>query len=169
VKSDLVTFYRIQRNIFGVCPRSGDLFRLSDCKVYLRARPTKDWMDDLERQQELLSRKEEKLDDLEEELREAARVKGRKRALQVIKRVDPVFTPRKLNPDDAKVLFHPIDYLVFNGMKSGAVRNLIFLDRKGATKQRIGLQNSVEKVIERGNYEWRTLRVEDDGTVKEQE
>jgi predicted Holliday junction resolvase-like endonuclease len=169
VKSDLVTFYRIQRNIFGVCPRSGDLFRLSDCKVYLRARPTKDWMDDLERQQELLSRKEEKLDEREEELREAARVKGRKRALQVIKRVDPVFTPRKLNPDDAKVLFHPIDYLVFNGMKSGAVSNLILLDRKGATKQRIGVQNSVEKVIERGNYEWRTLRVEDDGTVKEQE
>lgn len=169
MKSDLVTFYRIQRNIFGVCPRSGDLFRLSDCKVYLRARPTKDWMDDLERQQALLSRKEEKLDEQEEELREAARAKGRKRALQVIKRVDPVFTPRNLNPDDAKVLFHPIDYLVFNGMKAGAVRNLILLDRKGATKERIGLQKSVEKVIERGNYEWRTLRVEDDGTVKEQE
>ncbi len=87
----------------------------------------------------------------------------------MIKRVDPVFTPRKLNPDDAKVLFHPIDYLVFNGMKAGAVRNLILLDRKGETKERISLQNSVEKVIERGNYEWRTLRVEDDGTVKEQE
>ena len=63
MKSDLVTFYRIQRNIFGVCPRSGDLFRLSDCKVYLRARPTKDWMDELERKQELLSRREEKLDE----------------------------------------------------------------------------------------------------------
>lgn len=169
MKSDLVTFYRIQRNIFGVCPRSGDLFRLSDCKVYLRTRPTRDWMDDLQRQQELLTCREEKLDEREEELREAARKKGRKHAQLLVKRIDPVFSPRRLNPDDAKVLFHPIDYVVFNGMKAGVVRNLILLDRKGATKERISLQNSVEKVIERGNYEWRTLRVEDDGTVKEQE
>lgn len=29
MKADLVAFYRIQRNIFGICPRSGSLFRLS--------------------------------------------------------------------------------------------------------------------------------------------
>ena len=167
MKSDLVTFYRIQRNIFGVCPRTGDIFRLSDCQVNVRGKPTKDWMDDLERQRNLLARKEEALEGKEEALREIARDKGRKLAQQAIKRVDPVFTPRKLNPDDAKVLFHPIDYVVFNGMKSDVVRNLILLDRKGSTKERIALQCSVEKVIERENYEWLTLRVDDNGTVKE--
>jgi predicted Holliday junction resolvase-like endonuclease len=118
------THYRIQRNIFGICPHSGEILRLSDCKVFLRTQPKRDWKDELDHESDRLDRIEERLDEKEEQLRETARKKGRTQALHTIKRLDPVFTPRNLNPDDAKVLFHPVDYIVFDGMKAASMKNL---------------------------------------------
>lgn len=48
-----------------------------------------------------------------EAMREKDREAGRKRADKLIKKVDPVFAPLKLNPDDAKVVFHPIAFFSF--------------------------------------------------------
>jgi predicted Holliday junction resolvase-like endonuclease len=74
---------------------------------------------------------------------------------------------RKLNPDDAKVIFHPIHYIVFNGMKAPEpIKNIILLDRKEKGKDHRGLQRSIEKVVEHENYEWQTLRVQEDGKIK---
>src|SRR5580692_4466402 len=97
----LYEFFSIQRRIFGLCPKSGQLFRLSDCKVYLKTRPTKDWMDEITEEGDRLTKLEERLDEKEESLRERAREKGRKTAQRAIRKVDAVFTPRRLNPDDA--------------------------------------------------------------------
>ncbi len=68
----------------------------------------------------------------------------------MIRRVDPVFTPRKLNADDAKVIFHPIDYVFFNGMKKGSsIKNVVLLDRQEKWKSHQFLQRSIERVVER--------------------
>ena len=49
-------------------------------------------------------------------------------------KIDPVFTPRRLNPDDAKVLFHPIDFVVFDGMKNAdQVKRIVLLDRESSS------------------------------------
>jgi predicted Holliday junction resolvase-like endonuclease len=167
MKQDLIRFYRVQRNIFGICPHSGHIFRLSDCKVFLRTKPKRDWKDELNHESDRLDRGEERLDEREEQLREVARKKGRKQAFQTIKRIDTVFAPRKLNPDDAKVLFHPVDYIVFDGMKTAAMKNLLLLDRSGTTGDRRALQRSIEKTVSRGNYEWVTISIDDDGRVHE--
>src|SRR5712692_8690767 len=116
--SDIIQFFTIQRNIFGICPRSSQFFRLSDCKVYLKTKPRKDWMDEIDAEVFRLDMIEERLEEKEESLREKARSKGRRMAQLAIRRIDSVFTPRHLNPDDAKVIFHPVDYVVFNGMKN---------------------------------------------------
>jgi len=167
MKSDILKLFTLQRQLFGVCPKCNHLFRLSDSKIYLKKKPISDWMDGLDLKSERLERLSEKLDEKEEELRERAREKGRKETQRVIKRIDPVFTPRKLNPDDAKVIFHPIDYIVFNGMKAPKpIKNIILLDRKEKGKDHRGLQRSIEKVVERENYEWQTLRVQEDGKIK---
>ena len=169
MKQELVGFYRVQRNIFGICPKSGDIFRLSDCKVFLKSKPSRDWKDKLDHQSARLDGIEEKLDEREEKLREAARKKGRKQAAMLVKTIDPVFTPRRLNPDDAKVLFHPVDYIVFNGMKADSLKNLLLLDRKATGGGRKALQHSVERVVNKGDYEWVTISVKEDGTVHEGE
>ncbi len=165
--TDILKFFTIHRQIFGICPRSGQFFRLSDCKVFIRKRPVADWLDRMELKNERLDRVEERLEEREEEVREKAREKGRRLAQIAVKKIDCVFSPHKLNADDAKVLFHPIDYIIFNGMKgSNSIKNIILLDREADEVNRRNVQKSIERVIEQENYEWQTLRVQEDGKIK---
>ncbi len=88
-------------------------------------------MDKLDLESQRLDEIQERIEEKEDQLREKARKKGRIEANRVIRKIDKVFTPRKLNPDDAKVVFHPIDYVVFNGMKTGeTIKNIFLLDRQ---------------------------------------
>ena len=48
MNSELIKFFSVQRQIFGVCSCCGDIFRLSDAKVYLKEKPQPDWMDKLQ-------------------------------------------------------------------------------------------------------------------------
>jgi hypothetical protein len=83
--------------------------------------------------------------------------------------MDKVFHPQKLNLDYAKVIFHPEDYLVFNGKKDSNVdglKNIFLLDSEKRTKEGKKIQKSIMKAVDKGNYEWITLRVENDGKVK---
>ncbi len=167
--SDIVHFFGIQRNIFGLCPCCGELFRLSDCRIYLRTRPKKDWMDILEAKNGRLDRVEEKIDGMEGALRDEARAIGRRMAHRAIRKIDRVFAPRRLNADDAKVLFHPVDYVVFNGLcNSGDISRILFLDRETKTPKGRRLQRSIEKVLDTAKYEWITIRIQNDGTIIEE-
>ena len=169
MKSDMVKFFTLQRQIFGICPHSGELFRLSDCKIYRKTKPVNDWMDKLDVETARLDKVEARIEEKKSEMQEKAREKGRQEANKHIKKVDRIFTPRKINPDDAKVLFHPIDYVVFNGMKNaGEMKNILLLDRKCCSAEHRRLQGSIEKTISKGNYEWVTLRVEESGEIKEE-
>jgi predicted Holliday junction resolvase-like endonuclease len=169
MSKDIVRFFAIQRSIFGLCPCCGELFRLSDTKVFLKTKPKKDWMDILRARDGRLDQVEERIDDTEEALREKARVAGRRTAQLAIRRIDPVFAPRRLNADDAKVLFHPVDYVVFRGMKGhGTIREIILLDGETTAPERMSLQKSIEKTVGSGNYEWLTVRVQEDGAIVEE-
>lgn len=157
------------KETYSDCARAAELFRLSDCRVYLRTKPQKDWMDILEAKDGRLDREEERTDEIEEALRRKARAAGRRMAQRTIRRIDPVFAPRRPNADDAKVLFHPVDYVVFSGMnESGTIREILFLDRETKAPKRRRLQRSIEKVVEAGKYDWLTIRVQNDGTIVEE-
>jgi predicted Holliday junction resolvase-like endonuclease len=49
-------------------------------------------------------------------------------------------------PDDAKIIFHPIDYVVFDGMKKESIKNIILLDRQEKGTDHRALQRSIEKL-----------------------
>lgn len=104
--------------------------------------------------------------------KEQAREKGRKQATKMIKKVDKVFLPQKLNPDDAKVIFHPVDFVVFNGMKAGAngeaLKSVVLLDSEKKTTQNKQIQKSIIQAIDKENYEWLTIRVDNVGTITEE-
>ena len=124
-------------------------------------------MDRLGKEEERLSKIEEKLAEKEDMLREKAREKGRVLAQKKVRRVDPIFHPRRLNPDDSKVIFRPIDYIVFNGMKDGgSIKNIVLLDRETKEGNHRAIQKSIERVVEKESYEWQTLRVQEDGKIK---
>jgi len=166
MRSEITTFFDLHRQIFGICPGCSEFFRLSDCRVYLKKKPKLDWLDEIGKEETRLENAEQRLDDREESLRERARAIGRRLARIAIKKIDPIFAPRRLNPDDAKVIFHPIDYVVFNGLKSNPIKNILLLDRQAKEPTHRRLQENIAKVVRRENYEWQTLRVQDNGEVK---
>jgi hypothetical protein len=52
-------------------------------------------------------------------------------------------------------------------MKEGeSIKNIILLDRQEKGSDHRALQRSIEKVVEHKNYEWQTLRVQEDGKIK---
>ena len=164
-------FFQYQRQIFGICTCCGEFFRLSDCKVYQEAKAPTDWLDKLEKDERRIDLEEERLTEALEELKQAAREKGRNTANRMVKQVDKVFHPQKLNPDDAKVIFHPVDYVVFNGMKDNkteGLKNILLLDGEKRSTEGKKIQKSIMKAVDKGNYEWITLRVENDGGIKEE-
>lgn len=171
-QQEILFFFTYQREIFGICPCCGEFFRLSDCKIYKDERKSSDWLTRLQREERKLDTLEEKVEGDLEFYREQAREKGRKEAARLTRKVDHIFTPMKLNPDDAKVIFHPVDFVVFNGMKSGAngdaLKNLVLLDGQKKTTEGKQIQQSVRKAVDKEQYEWLTLRVNHDGTIEEE-
>lgn len=167
MSNELIKFFSIQRQIFGVCNCCGEIFRLSDANVYLKKKPTPDWMDKLHASEKRIDKAEDKVDQQEKEVRETARKKGRKQAENAARKVDTIFHPNKFNPDDAKVMFHPVDFLIFNGMKNkNEIKNLVLFDREVKNKEQKALQKSIEKTVSKENYEFVTMQVSEDGDVE---
>jgi predicted Holliday junction resolvase-like endonuclease len=170
--NEVMQFFQYQREIFGVCPCCGEFFRLSDCKVYKDGKKTSDWLDRINRENLVLDKMEEQINADLEFYKELAREEGRKLANRKMKKVDKVFSPKKLNPDDAKVLFHPVDYVVFNGMKLDGngkqLKSIILLDAERKNTEQKQIQKSIIKAVESEKYEWITLRVREDGGVTEE-
>lgn len=160
--------FEMQRSIFGVCPNSGEIFRLSNCQIYTKSRPKADWLDQYESESKKVEAKEERLANDRNKIREAAQIRGRHAADRAIKAVDRIFRPRRMNPNDAKVIFHPVDFVVFDGKTDNNLKKLILLDRRErpSAEQRQA-QKSVEQAVEKERYEWLTLRVGEDGTIEE--
>ena len=167
MNSELVKFFSIQRQIFGVCPCCQEIFRLSDCNVYLKKKPTRDWMDKLEAAELRIEKLENTISETKEQVREEARKKGRRSAARSARKVDKIFKPNNYNADDAKVLFHPVDFLIFNGMKArDEIQNLVLFDRKVKGKDAKALQRSIENSVNRERYEWITMHVDENGEVE---
>jgi predicted Holliday junction resolvase-like endonuclease len=167
MKSEALFYFRIQRQIFGVCPCCGELFRLSECQVYARSRPGRDWLDALIARDESLNRVEERIEGKAAEVREQAREKGRRLARSLVRRIDPVFAPLGLRAEDAKVLFHPVDYVVYEGLSGSAgVKRVGFLDRRAQSREHQRIQESIEDTIEAGRVDWHTIRIGQDGIAK---
>lgn len=172
MENEIINFYSSLRQIFGVCNSCEEIFRLSDCKIFQKTKTELDWKESLDKEISRLDNLEEKLLEKIEEAKILARESGRKEADKLIKKIDVIFSPNKLNPNDAKVVFHPVDFLVFNGMNSNkgdsSIKNLVFLDKDKKRGENVTVQKSIEKVIDSENYEWLTLRVEENGKIIEE-
>lgn len=172
MQNQVIDFYSSLRQIFGVCDCCGEIFRVSDCKLYQKKKPAIDWKEKIDTEISRLDRLEEKLQEKIELAREAAREAGRKGADKLVKKIDPIFSPLKLNPNDAKVIFHPVDFIVFNGMNSNSgdttIKNLVLLDKNNRKGEYQKIQSSIDKAVNKSNYEWLTLRVEENGTITEE-
>jgi predicted Holliday junction resolvase-like endonuclease len=144
MQKEVLEFYSSLRHIFGVCPCCGEIFRLSDCKLYQKKKPDSDWKEELDKEIKRLETLEEKILEKIATTKEAARTLGRKNADKLVRKIDRVFFPLKLNCNDCKVIFHPIDFIVFNGMNNNEgdceINEIILLDKNNKSGQYLKTQ-----------------------------
>lgn len=159
--SAFIGLFKAQRNIFGICPSCGEIFRLSDIKISYRRRFPADWHDKLLAEEERISDKEDELEERLAEIREKATEHARKVLLpRLLRKVDPLFTKLGYFPQDVKAIFDPIDFVVFDGMnRTEKVKRIVFMDHETEDMGQRAIQKSIERTIDKEKYGWETIRI----------
>lgn len=166
------TFFREQRHIFGICPNPDcrHISRLADIRVSYRAKYVKDWLDKVDDTVTSWEGKKEELEAHQKEIRAKSIEKARRIILpQKLKSVSPLFEKPGVQPEDIKVLSHPLDFIAFDGLISNEVlRRIVLLDSRVNQRFRREIQDSIRRVIDYGKYDWGVLRVDEEGTVTQE-
>jgi predicted Holliday junction resolvase-like endonuclease len=181
MNSNLLIFIDNLQNILGYCPCCSRVFLLTDAKLIFAERKENNseygkylinqkeletFEQQIEKMQTSLSRLEEKHEVIMENIIEKARERGRKRAKSKLKKIDTIFSGRKIDPQDVKVIFDPIEYVVFNGMHSGnGVKHIELIGRMTKTKRDENIEKNIIKTIKAGNYEFKVLRIDNEGLI----
>lgn len=155
------------RKILCICPCCGELVRVSDLKLKVKGAIAKTWLDEYQKGELEITKKEERFDEREEKLREIAREKGRKEAEKVFnKAILPSFKALKLDPFDVKPILNPIDFVVFKGMnKKQSISDIIFLSKRYNVSSLNVVRQQIAKVISKNQYEWQVARIDDNGNI----
>jgi predicted Holliday junction resolvase-like endonuclease len=163
--SDISNVFETISSILAVCPRCEGLFYLSEAHPYLAGKQPKSVVDRLRAEIRKLDLIDEELQELESELRRKAATQGLEAAKASLRKIDPIFSGAGHDPQDVKVIFHPITYVAFSGLSEGNVNKVLLLDHAATDAHTARLHGSLDRAIKRGNLEFKTLRVHDDGKV----
>jgi len=180
-------FFRDLYQIFVICPCCDEITPLAACRLWVPgSSPGIPRMDAIlrlqqarDRSQETLERGEEKLNDLlakcddlreqsnNKQVRERIKVEGRKAADRRIRKIDPIFSPRGLDPQDVRLLFTPVDFLVFDGLTdTKSVKKILFLTRVPKDQLQENAVASIQASIQKGNVEFIEARIDEKGGVE---
>jgi predicted Holliday junction resolvase-like endonuclease len=151
--------------ILLICPSCEEVIYLSEARPFLSGKQLHSEIDEIRAAELKLERAETRLSELEDSLRSIAAEAGRRAAKKLLKRIDPSFSGAGYDPQDVKVVFDPVTYLVFDGMAKAKLNEVILIAAEPQNKQSEDLQRSIEKTIKNGNYEFKVLQVGDDGKI----
>ena len=164
--SFLETFQQF-KTILCVCPKCNHLSRLSDLHLRSKDKVPKTWLDDYEFNLQKIRQQESEFEEKEGEIREKAAERGRAQVPEIVRRsMDSQFAKLRYDPYDIKPLLHPVEFVIFNGMNSGELNDIVLLSRVSQNQHLQNLQKSVAKAIEDKLYDWRVARVDLDGNVE---
>ncbi len=161
----LVEVFNELKRIYGICPCCGEPFRLSETTLYTKAAPPKTVFEKVDDAHLRLERQMEMFEGKEEQIREKARRLGQLEARRRLREIAPFFVARRIDPQDVKLLFHPVEYVVFRGMQTDRCASVDFIDHPAANRERERIQRSLDGAIRAGNLEWQTFRIGEDGRV----
>jgi len=152
-------------HVMAICPDAycGEIFRLSEARPYPKDRKPHSILDDIDRENERIDNAVERLEEREADLRAQAKAQGLKNAKRRLIKVDPIFSGSRLDPQDVKVIFDPVEYVVFDGMSKNKLRRILFIGHEPRNKSAERILGSITKSVKSGNVEFKTLRVREDG------
>jgi len=178
--NNLLLFIDNLKNILGICPCCGELFLLTDARLifeekkenkskyglYLSSKKELDLLKlKIDKMEISLEKLEEKHEAMLNEIREKSRSAGRRDAKKTLKKLDPVFSGRNIDPQDVKVLFDPIEYIVFDGMYNKSIKKIELIGRRPKTKKEENIEKSINKAIKQGDYNFNVLLIDKDGKI----
>lgn len=166
--SNIVNLFQSFRTILCVCPCCGDILRLSDLHLRVKGAAPKTWLDAHESKIKGIEEKEAAFEEKEQTLRDAAVERGRKRVPKLVcKCIDSDIAKLKYHPYDIKAVYHPVDFVVFNGLdKKEKLDDITFLSRKTNNDALNKIRMSVESAVNKEKYDWRVARVSIEGKVE---
>ena len=172
--SVLATFIQGGQRLIAQCPRCDELFQVLHARFIF---PTKDpgrcEYADLLALQATTSRLDGRLERAQERhaaviegLRVVATAQGQRKARRQLLKIDQVFSAKRIDPQDVKVLFDPVDYVVFHGLNGKGVTEVRFISHEPESLQQERLVMAIAKVIKAGDVGFSTLRVNIDGVIE---
>jgi predicted Holliday junction resolvase-like endonuclease len=69
----------------------------------------------------------------------------------------------EFNPRDARFLGSPVDFVVFDGLDSGEVARVVFVEVKSGRASLSGRERLVRDAVSAGRVEWRLVRLAGEG------
>jgi predicted Holliday junction resolvase-like endonuclease len=112
---NLLSGFAAQREIFLICPESGEVIRLSECVIGLPGAVPASPAEELVKLREKIA-KAERLVEARIAAEQAKRVQsGQREAIKQVGRVYPFIDPKTVNPADVQVLFDPVLLVAFHG------------------------------------------------------
>lgn len=163
------------QEVLAICPCCGEIFRLVEGKfIFPQKRPkTCDYLELVGLENKLsdesgrLRTAEERFKDKMRERKEQFAERGRREAKRKLKKIDPTFSARNTDPQDVKVIFDPVEYVIFHGLNSeNGVKVVEFISRSPESKAHETIVSSVDKTIREGDVEFETLHMRDDGSFE---
>jgi predicted Holliday junction resolvase-like endonuclease len=121
----------------------------------------------LDAEDERLTSAEERFNSRLENQREQLTEQGRRLAKRKLKKIDPTFSAKDIDPQDVKVIFDPVEYIIFHGLNSGEGVDLVeFVSRTPDSKAQETIVKSIDKTVQNGDIEFETLHMKDDGSFE---
>ncbi|VVB77715.1 Endonuclease related to archaeal Holliday junction resolvase [uncultured archaeon] len=85
---------------------------------------------------------------------------------QFSEQLAPYLPDFNYNPSDCKFIGKPVDFIVFNGLSNGELKDITFLEIKSGDSKINGNQKKVKDVVENGRIKWEEYRIPKDLTRK---
>jgi predicted Holliday junction resolvase-like endonuclease len=153
------------RRVCVICPCCDSVFRLSETTPYFRSPPPRTPWDDLDGIQFKVERAVTRLEKDRAVLRQRALDDGRQEMRRRLRKIAAFYRRQRIELEDLKLLFDPVDYVAFRGMSSRRCTSVQFIDCEATSRRQERLQLSLESALKAGNVSWVTMRVADNGHV----
>jgi predicted Holliday junction resolvase-like endonuclease len=77
---------------------------------------------------------------------------------QMYEQLVPYLPEFQFNPKDAQFLGKPVDFVVFDGLDEGVVRNIVFVEVKTGASKLTTRERLVRDAVNAGRVEWTEIR-----------
>ena len=173
MNSLLKTFQQF-KSVLCICPHCSKLLRLSDIQNLRTTKPApRTWLDDydvsikkIERKDELVGEKENKLNAQESVLRAKSAARGQKKVKTIVQKSLQNASLKKYNPYDIKPILHPVDFVIYNGNNDKQIKEIVFLSKKSEVSDLRQLQESIHECVKNKNYDFRETKVSNSGGIE---